>query len=208
MDTKGLGIVVLLFVPGVFFGVVGFVPVYEHNAAGHESEPTTATVRSTDVAVKMDDGEEKYNPVVTYEYAVDGETYENDNTFPGRSTLWRESESWARDVVGRYEPGDEVTVHYDPEDPGSAYLRNDGLPGSWFFGIGYAIAAFVAGIWLIRKGTERWRQRRLIRETPTEAVEALTTGPSAITGTAVTADRGPTSAPFSDEDCVVARYEI
>jgi len=209
MDTKGVGTVLVLVVLGLLLGGFGVLPTYEHNVAVQEGEPTTATVQSTDIDVDVDDdGDESYEPIVVYQYTVDGVEYESDNTFPGRFTRTRESRSWAEGIVGQYEPGDEVTIHYDPGNPGNAYLRNDGLPSTWFLGAAYVLLAALAGVWLIRQGFRRWRQRQLIANTPTETVRSLSVGRSELTGTAVTEDRQPMSAPFSEDDCVVASYEI
>lgn len=209
MDTKGVGSVAVLVFLGLIAGAVGFMPAYEHNIAVQEGEPATATVLSTDVDVRTDDeGEESYSPVVTYEYVVDGRTYESDNTFPGRFSRWKDSRSWAERVVGQYAPGDEVTIHSVPSDPANAYLRNDGPPGSWLFGVGYAVVGAVGGVWLIRTGFRRWRQRRLIADTPTENVRSLSVGPSELKGRARSTERGSITAPFSEEDCLVAKYEI
>jgi len=209
MDKKGLGIVVLIVIAGVVGGGFGFLPAFEHNVAVQESQPVDATIVSTDLDVREDDdGDKEYNPIVVYRYEIDGETYEQDNTYPGRFTRWTGSRSSATAVVDQYRPGDEVTVHHNPSNPGQAYLRNDGMPGSWLIGIGGAAIVFVGGLWLIWKGFKRWRQRQLIRNTPTESVQALSIGPSEIKGTADTGEYEPLKAPFSDDDCVVAKYEV
>jgi len=99
-------------------------------------------------------------------------------------------------------------VSYNPDEPERAYLRNDGLPSTWLFAVAYAVVAFLGGGWLVRAGVRRWKQRQLIKNTPTEKARSLSVGPSEIKGKAVTEDREPIPAPFSDEDCVVAEYEI
>lgn len=209
MDTKGIGTVGTLLFLGIFAGLSGFGPAFEHNVAVQEYEPTTATIQSTDIDVRTDsDGDEHYNPVIEYEYTVDGEQYEQDNTFPGRFTRDRQSESWAQDIVDQYEPGEEVTVYYDPSAPQNAYLRNDGLPGGWFVAVGFVPVAIAGGVYLIRKGFRRWRQRQLIKNTPTEHARSVSIGPSELTGTVAMDGRDPLPAPFSDEDCVVASYEV
>lgn len=209
MDTKGAGSVVVLVVLGLFLGGMGVLPTYEHHVAVQEGQPTTGVVQETEIEVKVDDdGDRSYHPRIEYEYVVDGQTYTSDNTFPGRFTRWRGSRSWAEDVVAAYGVGQEVTVHYDPSDPSNAYVHNDGLPFSWFLGAGYVVLAVAGGVWMIRVGFRRWRQRTLVRDTPTETVRALSMGPSEVKGTAVTEDLEPLTAPFSGADCVVAKYEV
>lgn len=216
VDTKGIGVVAIMLFLGIFGVFIGGYQVYQHNLAVQEYEPTTdVTIVETDIKVIETDDDTKYEPITVYEYEVDGEVYEEDNTYPGRFTRNHGSRSTARSVINLYEEGSgmktdgsEITVYYNPQDPSQAYLRNDGWPGSWFIGAGYAIAAFLAGGYLIRKGFRRWRQRQLIQNTPTETAQSLSIGPSEVKGSATTAERQAFRAPFSQDDCVVAKYEI
>ena len=54
-----------------------------------------------------------------YTYAVDGQTY------TGRRAAWG-----GADRRGLYAMGDEVTVHYDPDNPATAILHPDSAPAS------------------------------------------------------------------------------
>jgi len=216
MDKKGVGGVVILLVIGAVAFVIGFHPVYQHNVAVQENQAVDATVISTDIDVDRDDDDTDYRPVVRYEYTVDGQTYTSENVYPGQFTRWHDSRSKAESVIGDYQAGsgttaggEQVTAFYNPDNPGDAYLRNDdGWPGGWWIITGYALLAFVGGIYLVRKGFKRWRQRLLIRDTPTELAQSLSVGPSEIKGTAVIDDLTTMSAPFSEEECVVAKYEV
>lgn len=209
MDTKGVGTVLVLVVLGVVLGGIGFLPVLEHNLAVQENQPTTGLVQSTDIEVREDDeGDKSYNPVITYVYDVNGDTVRSDNTYPGRFTRWHSSRSHAQSVVSRYASGDEVVVHYDPNDHGNAYLRDDGMPESWLFGAGYAAAAAFGGIGLVGTGIRRWKQRQLMTDTPTSTIQSLSIGPAEIEGTAHADGRDPLTAPFSGTDCLLAKYEI
>jgi hypothetical protein len=205
VDKKGIGVVVILVFLGIF-GAVGSGTVYEHNRAIQEYEPTEATILETDIIVDDSDDDTSYEPVVRYEYTVDGETYTSDNVFPGRFTRSKGSRSGATSVTSQYSPGDRVTIQHNPDRPQQSYLRNDGLPDSWWFAIGYAVIAALGGLWLIWKGFKRWRQRKLIRDTPTENARSLSIGPSEIKGTARA--KHALSAPFSNVECVVATYEV
>ena len=208
MDKKGVGTVGILLFLAIFGVGMGAVPTLEHHVAVQEYEPTEATILSTDVAVKVDsDGDRSYRPDITYEYAIEGQTYSQNNVFPGRFTRWSGNQSWAQDVSNQYQPGDRVTVYHNPANPEQAYLQNDGMPFVWYFGMGYAAIAIGSGVWFVRVGFKRHRHRVLIRDTPTEQAQSLSIGPSEIKGTAVPTDE-PMSAPFSETDCVVASYEI
>ncbi|PSQ36805.1 hypothetical protein BRD11_00915, partial [Halobacteriales archaeon SW_12_69_24] len=209
MDRKGLGAIGVLLLVGGFLVVMGVVPTVSHNIAVQENQPTEATVQSTSVDVKTDaDGDKSYRPVVTYEYTVDGETYTNDNVFPGGFTRWDGSRGWAERVAGQYEQGDVVTVQYRPGQPGHAYLRNDGWPDAWWIGAVAILVLLGGGAGLVKTGFTRRKQRTLMRDTPTEDVESIAVGPSEVKGSALAADGDPFPAPFSNDECVVADYEV
>lgn len=210
MDKKGLGALGLAVVVVLALGVFGFLPTLSHNIAVQHNEPTDGTVTDTDIDItEDDDGDRSYNPVVTYEYEVDGQTYTNVNTFPGGTTRKSGSRGWAEDVVDNHPVGLETTVYYRPGEPTNAYLTNsDGWPDAWWLGLTGIVIGVLAGGWLVWLGFKRWRQRNLMKNSPTESVQALSIGPSEIKGTAVTEDRDPLPAPFANEDCVLAKYEI
>jgi len=209
MDKKGAVTLFVVVVLGVFAIAIGVAPSLDHNMAVQESQETTGTVQSLDIEVdEDDDGDEVYTPVVTYEYAVDGETYTSDNVFPGRFDREKENRSWAVAVVNSYSVGEEIPVDYRGYDPSLAYIRNEGLPDGRLMGVGYAVVALLTGGWLIRLGFRRWRQRQWISNTPTENAQSLSIGPSEIEGAARPGKEGSFVAPFSDDQCVVAEFEI
>lgn len=207
MDKKGIGLLVVVLFLGIFGGIF-FLQVIQHNIDVQENEPVEGTVVSTDMAIREDDDDTEYNPIITYEYEIDGETYRNDNTFPGGFTRWKDSRSSAQAVIDNHPVGSQTTVYYRPGNPGKSYLTNNGWPGGWFISAGYLLVAIATGLWLIRQGFRRWRQRNLIANTPTESVQALSIGPSEIKGTAMTESGDPLPAPFTREDCVLAKYEV
>jgi hypothetical protein len=216
MDKKGVWGVIILLIIGAIAFFVGFMPVYQHNVAVQENQPVNATVIGTDIEVQESDDDTDYKPVIRYQYTVEGETYTSNNVWPGQFGRTKGSRGGAQEVISDYEAGsdttrdgEQVTAYYNPDNPGDAYLRNDdGWPGVWWVITGYAVVVFLAGIYYIRKGFKRWRQRTLIADTPTEQAEALSIGPSEIKGTAITDDLTTMSAPFSEDDCVLAKYEI
>lgn len=63
------------------------------------------------------------------------------------------------------------------------------------------------GLYLIWKGFTLRRQREYIQETPTAEIESVSIGPAELIGTA-RPENGPLQAPFSDEECLVARWEV
>lgn len=209
MDKKWVGVLIVLLIIGVFAVAMGVLPSLDHNVAVQESQETAGTVQALDIDVtEDDDGDESYSPVVTYQYTVDGQTYTADNVFPGQFDRYKSSRSWAQGIVNSYSVGEEIPVYYRGYEPSQAYIRNEGLPDSWLFGIGYAALAAVAGVWFVYVGFKRWRQRQWIENTPTENAQSLSIGPSEIEGYARPGKDSPMTAPFSTEECVVAEYEI
>jgi len=64
------------------------------------------------------------------------------------------------------------------------------------------------GFGTIKYGFDRRQQANLVEETPTEDVESLSMGQSEIKGTAKPTDEGTITAPFTDDECLVAAWEV
>lgn len=161
--TVGLLVAALVVVPGFLVGVglagAGGYLWHDQNQAVDTSETTAATVLSSTVEVdRLDSDGPTYRPNVTYEYAVDGETYRSSNVFPGPGRLWRSDRSWAADIVADYPEDETVTAHYDPDDPSRSFLVADRTPliplvmlgigglaavGSLVTGVGIAVLIFI-----------------------------------------------------------------
>jgi hypothetical protein len=63
----------------------------------------------------------RYAPLVKYVYQVDGREFVNDSIRPKRIQLPQHNTlEWARKKAASF--ADEVTVHYNPEDPGESFL--------------------------------------------------------------------------------------
>lgn len=76
--------------------------------------------------------ENKYGdePQIEYEYQVDGESYTNETLWPSdmapmTKRLTKQNQNFAGSVVAPYESGDEITVHYDPDEPENAFLFDE-----------------------------------------------------------------------------------
>ena len=206
MDTKGLFVTAFLFFVLVFTAA-WTLPVVDHNSSVQQNEPVDATILDVDIETQVDDGDTEYTPVITYEYEVGGDTYTAENVYPGQFVRWHDSRSSAEEATDQYDVGETATAYYNPADPQEAYLFNPGWPSGWFITIGSILVGLLGGGWLVRKGFRRWRQRMLITNTPTEQARSLSIGPSEVMGSAVPASE-PLTAPFSDEECVVAEYKI
>jgi hypothetical protein len=185
-------------------------PVFMHNGAIQENQPTAATVVGLDIGTQQTDDGTEYRPVVTYNYTVDGKQYQQDNVFPGSDTRWLDDEDDARAVLENYEVGQNVTVHYNPQRHGHAYLR-EGSPLSLgilsLVGAAISLVVLLTGLTDIGLGFIRHRQRTLIEDTPTETARSLSMGPSEVEGTAwPVGDRD--GAPFTHDRSVLAKWEI
>ena len=71
----------------------------------------------------------------------------------------------------------------------------------------FLLIAIGFGLWLIYKGFKLRKQREFIEETPTADVASVSIGPAELKGTAKVLEHTVT-APFSDEDCLVASWEV
>lgn len=88
-----------------------------------------------------------HQPIVRYTYTVDGEVLEGDRV--ARVSTWTDRAA-AQACVDRYPAQKEVLVHYDPSDPGTAYLEVHRSTGGvillLFGGLWLAIAALLLGL--------------------------------------------------------------
>lgn len=208
MKIWDFAVILVLLILGGFCIGAGFIPTLEHNINVQHNEPTEATIVGHDIEVTESDDNTEYTPIVTYQYEIDGQTYTNDNTYPGGFSPEKGSRSEAQEFLDEYPVESQTTIYYRPNNPRKSYLTNDGWPGLWFAGAVYIVLLALAGGWFVRRGFRRWRQRTRIKNTPTESVQALSIGPSQIKGTVVTEDRDPLPAPFTEEECVVVKYEV
>lgn len=132
-------LVVLLVLGLVATAATGYL-IYDTRRAAAGTESVAGTVLRTDVEEHAGTtGEDR--PVVEYEYTYGGETYTNDDVFPGPgdrpdATLGGDGPD-AEAIVARYDVGQRVTVHVDPDDPSESYLIERGAPQGL-----YAMAAF------------------------------------------------------------------
>lgn len=87
---------------------------------------TSGVERITDPGQRIGDpATYTYRPAVTYSYRVSGKTVMGSRvTYLGESA----SEEWAQAAAAGYVPGAPVTVHFDPDNHGEAFLEAGGAP--------------------------------------------------------------------------------
>jgi hypothetical protein len=88
-------------------------------------------------------GKATYTAEITYEYALDGQTFEGDRVWFGDDYSASDA-SVFRAAVGRYPAGKAVKVHYDPAEPAESVLE----PGSTWSGS----ALYLIGLGLMTLG--------------------------------------------------------
>ena len=128
----------------VFFGLRDVA-----RATASEDWPTAAgTVLLSSVEYETDsDGGGTYRAEVLYEFDVGGTTYSSNRIEFG--TVQTNNPSGAQVTVNRYPVGEQVLVHYDPDDPFLAVLEPGIQAGVWFMpGLG-AIFAVVGALMLV-----------------------------------------------------------
>lgn len=127
---------------GVGFAVGGGYLWFSQTEDIDHYEPVDATVVSSEVGYPSGQGGGQ-TAQITYEYTVDGRTYESSNVFPGPG------EAPADDPQGLVEDhpeGSTVTAYYDPANPSRAFLvqkRNVFFPVA-MIGVGL-LTLFVSG---------------------------------------------------------------
>lgn len=117
-------------VGGLF--VYNAAKTYQATGRRQEYEPVEAQILEsgveTDVSPSAEDPSEnmaRYLPNIRYEYTVGGETYTNDNLYPGPTTSGSHTEEKTRELVDGYPAGETAEAFYDPDDPGKSFLENE-----------------------------------------------------------------------------------
>jgi hypothetical protein len=122
-----LGAFVLVFAAGGVYLIYRAVKSTQESKAS-QSWPSTvghvveARVRESTSTDSDGDSQTRYSPYVKYEYDVAGRSYLGERlVFGPIATSPRPNKIQA--VLGRYPPGTQVTVYYDPENPKDAVLE-------------------------------------------------------------------------------------
>ena len=106
---------------------------------------TKGLILSSEVTTSYNEHHSKttMTPVVTYKYALNGREYQSRQVSTGDHGSGDIKQ--ARKVVERYCPGMEVTVFFNPNDPGNAVLE-PGLSISSVIILGVGVVFFCAAI--------------------------------------------------------------
>lgn len=117
-----------------------------------EGQITVSRVERTNEAGK---GKANYTAVITYQYSLDGQTFEGDRVWFGDDySVSNEFASAFRAAVHRYPVGQAVKVHYDPAEPGESVLEpGPTWSGSVFYFIGLVLMTLGSLILVSALGT-------------------------------------------------------
>jgi ABC-type multidrug transport system fused ATPase/permease subunit len=137
-------------------GILMLMMFYAHwrTAKGAQSWPTIAgkVVRSEVESYEERVGDKGslsrfYRPVVEYAYTVNGQDYRGNQIKLMATSAG--NESWAAKAAARYPIGRDVTVSYEPENPGNAALEVSRSSAWWLLLLAagaFALAAWQAGV--------------------------------------------------------------
>ena len=145
---NSFGQAVLLIAIGVLFAGLGGSLYLDQQAAIENSVPIEGTVLTSEVEIDRPsdpDDPTSYYPVVTYRYEYDGQSYTNDNVFPGTGRQ-STSESRAAEIVREYADGETVTVYVDPAEPQRSFLLKESAELFHFVFIGIGGFAALSGM--------------------------------------------------------------
>ncbi len=85
-----------------------------------------------------------YAPVVEYTYTVNGTALQGKRLSPGGNMSY--DYATAERILSRYQPGQPVSVHYDPADPTQAVLETKAAGGLLLFIVGGVFLVIGLGI--------------------------------------------------------------
>jgi len=158
--TSNIGMLIGLFCVGIFvlaFGGVGVFLIYRTRknkqqadaSLGWPSTPGQILAADVQHGVSTDsdgDRRDSYSPRVRYSYHANNADYTGDKLGFGFVTGYG-SESKARAALMKYPIGGQVTVYYDPADPGNAVLERKagGSTAGLILGIVFLAVAFCLG---------------------------------------------------------------
>jgi hypothetical protein len=125
VGLRGLAIVAVVGM--AFLGFSAF-NIATHQLAVSNTEQVEGVVLDNGVTrIPGGDQPDSYMPYVEYRYDVDGETYVNNNVYPGFGGKSMSFESDVREFLEGYQVNETVTVYVKQNDPESSFLVKTGL---------------------------------------------------------------------------------
>lgn len=127
-------------------GTYGFArEIVLHRAAVARSLPVEARILSHDLEEtrSVEAGySNAWMPVISYEYAIDGEIYLSDTVWP--RPLFGDK-GWAEGILAGFPIGTVQTAYYNPAQPGQSYLQTTKLSAANYGGLIIALLFLLFG---------------------------------------------------------------
>ncbi len=131
-------LVAVLIIFGLILGGFGLFRYSIGKKSANWPQVTGKITYSRAESRRVDD-RTQYSPSVKYTYKVAGRQYAGNRI--SASDMYQKTLSGARDVLRKYPAGGEVSVFYNPDDPGVSVLKT-GMPKNVFVLLFSAVACF------------------------------------------------------------------
>jgi hypothetical protein len=95
----------------------------------------------------------RYSPVVQYNYQIDEKNFSNDAIYPKHMMIASGSKEWA-EIESKSFP-DDVTIFYNPENPGDSCLKLPAKSAYYIIGIASVIVLLFSAFILVF-GVDNW----------------------------------------------------
>ena len=152
MIDSSLGVVdwiALLVVGGGALTAVSGLRQYRYlRAVTRRAVSTTGTIAEiTTQVARGGSGSQSYVPVADYAYRTPTERRDGTTVYPGKSRFNKRfgTEAAAETAIADYEPGDQTTVYYDPNNPAHSFLIADPQTATAISTVVIGVAVLVAG---------------------------------------------------------------
>lgn len=125
--VKG-GWILAIIIGLALMGFGGYMYIEHQSQAQGDFEPTEATILTSVVEEQGSAAQDDihYVPKITYEYTVDGATYQSSNIFPGEG--FDQTTATAQSIVNDHPGGAVVTAYYNPDSPSESFLIKSDPP--------------------------------------------------------------------------------
>lgn len=100
--------------------VVGLLANQYFNALKtHRFRQTTGMVLSSEIKGELGSSRYYFEPLIFYEYTVEGKRYENNIYSVAFTTHYK---SKVKKILSRYKPGRTIDIYFNPKDPSESVL--------------------------------------------------------------------------------------
>ena len=149
-------LLILFFVaiPAAFIAVGGKqILEQKHKLTRYAEADGQVVAPAPEVKIKTSSGRNRsttYTPVIRYRYEIGSDVYRGERVFPVNSSIRK---ARAYEIVAQHPVGKAVKVHYDPADPGQAFLIRRWDFGPYMFvlfpmiHLAIGVGLWASGLW-------------------------------------------------------------